>query len=452
MQNAQHVSNDAKNVAQLARVLAEQLEGADAEQYKYQERLLLNDLSDDSFDGEDPGNANANTAHANDSTRARREEAHQRADMLRLDATASGGKRLALKHTHAPNRIEKPPHGQANDTVLQHSDGQVKGTVLKQCALPLGKPPTPRAGSSSHVSTIGLHTPRDGICPGTASYTHRNVSIPKKPPTPGHHGAEPSSSLPPPLLGAHRPGTGQSRPATVQTGMGSINDGVGWVSRHGGEDRDVRPPTAQSTDSQRLKGQVFLVRVRSHSCLLGSIARVYSVCVLQISKLFTPVRAEARRSNTQTPAHAHTRTHTRTHAHTLAHANHKRTIRTFTLCYFLISCFRKSMCCRITRVAKARGGKGALCPTLPCSTRNRTPKMRIISGPPESRLHAHRIIYQQGILSRSRARGFTSGATVRHSLPAAIQGCGGQRASMYVETLRRRAPLDRGWKRVARGG
>eukprot|EP00802_Teleaulax_amphioxeia_P013777 Tamp_13831.p1 GENE.Tamp_13831~~Tamp_13831.p1 ORF type:complete len:534 (+),score=78.47 Tamp_13831:34-1602(+) len=217
VQMAQNVSEDSKNVAQLAHQLAEmRLLGHDAE-HAWQDRLLLDDdkLSVESSDG----------AEEADGPGQRLQGVHKHTpDVLRIEATPSTGKKLALESAETSKR------------------GFAEGSARPS------KPPTPR-GTPLQTPRGGLHTARDNLRPGTASFsprlmTPRNLGTPRKPPTPRGLGGPGAAQE------ATRPGTVHSRPGTAGAHPAANSGHAG-----AGEHQSSRPPTAQSTASERMKRQ-----------------------------------------------------------------------------------------------------------------------------------------------------------------------------------------------------
>lgn len=244
-QTVQNVSENAKNVAQVAKQLADmQLKGGDIGQLRgdlqsWQDRLLLDDdeLSIESYAAQDTGDighmlgaGHARVLEEQDGAPATREGAPHLPEVLRIDTT-------------------KPSTRRENEPTGEEGGSRTHG----------GKPSTPR-GTIVRTPRGGVHTPRDHIRPGTASYTPRlltprTMHTPRnsKPPTPLQHAGSrggdnqfhlPSMCAKAPGANAHK--NTESRPNTANSATGSTQRG--WRE-------ESRPPTAQSTASERAKRQ-----------------------------------------------------------------------------------------------------------------------------------------------------------------------------------------------------
>ena len=266
VQMAQNVSEDSKNVAQLAHQLAEmRLLGHDAE-HAWQDRLLLDDdkLSVESSDG----------AEEADGPGQRLQGVHKHTpDVLRIEATPSTGKKLALESAETSKR------------------GFAEGSARPS------KPPTPR-GTPLQTPRGGLHTARDNLRPGTASFsprlmTPRNLGTPRKPPTPRGLGGPGAAQE------ATRPGTVHSRPGTAGAHPAANSGHAG-----AGEHQSSRPPTAQSTASERMKRQVLFCALPCRACVRACVRAWVHACVRAFTSSASPAPETDLAALVQRPIHS----------------------------------------------------------------------------------------------------------------------------------------------------
>jgi len=215
VQKVHYVSEDARHVALMARQLAHmQLEGGDQNEEPME---YTSEDEDGNAEGDDRDDANAPDASAAPGKRL-----HLRADVLRIEDTPAASRhRDLLSQPAEPARQEGALHGKLpppRDAV----------------------PPTPRSG---------MRTPRDNIRPGTASFSPRPMIPPRlssKPSTPRQSTLSTPRQLGTGVLLPARPNTSQNRPRTSTSATGP------------GVQADSRPPTAQSTASEKLRRQVLL--------------------------------------------------------------------------------------------------------------------------------------------------------------------------------------------------